>query len=269
MVKIGIIIDKYHLKRKSSEFINYLNSKVDLKIYVEEEYLLNNNDLIFDENLFFVKGKGDIILALVKTLENETSIPVINSFKGIWTCFHRFMNSTLLRKAGIPVPEYALNPEKFAPPFKDYISKNIIDQKSYAFDPKIEKKDGHIQVIDKRALREKLIYSNYYFFQEFIKTKWEYKIYGIGEDLFYYKQYPVLVNPNKMESRKKIEKIPELQEYVAKAMEVLNLKITSVDFLKSKEGNFYLTDINSSPNFNYIKNGHKIVGDYLIKQAKV
>ena len=41
-----------------------------------------------------------------------------------------------------------------------------------------------------------------------------------------------------------------------------------MDFLRSKNGVYYLTDINSSPNFNYIKNGPKIVGDYLIKQAK-
>ncbi|KKM61748.1 hypothetical protein LCGC14_1528650, partial [marine sediment metagenome] len=31
---------------------------------------------------------------------------------------------------------------------------------------------------------------------------------------------------------------------------------------------FYLTDINCTPNFNYIKNGAKIVVDFLLKQAK-
>jgi hypothetical protein len=42
-----------------------------------------------------------------------------------------------------------------------------------------------------------------------------------------------------------------------------------MDFLKSKDGNYFLTDINASPNFNYIKDGPKIIGDYLIKQAKI
>ncbi|MFX1502415.1 MAG: hypothetical protein ACFFDH_15750, partial [Promethearchaeota archaeon] len=76
MVNLGIISDKYHLERKSSELINYLRSKAKLSIYIEEEYLLNHSKLKYDENLFFVKGKGDIILAMVKILENETSIPI-------------------------------------------------------------------------------------------------------------------------------------------------------------------------------------------------
>ncbi|MFX1276915.1 MAG: RimK family alpha-L-glutamate ligase [Promethearchaeota archaeon] len=268
MINLGIITDKYHLERKSSELIKYLRTKAKLSFYIEEEYLLNHSKLKYDENLFFVKAKGDIILAMVKILENETSIPVINSYKGIWTALHRFINSTLLQKAGIPVPHFTLNPEKIPPNFKDYISKNIIDQKNYSFEPEIKKENGFLHVMDRRAIKEKIFFSHYFFYQEFIKSKWEYKIYGVGEELFYYKQIPVMVNPNKMESRRKIVEIPEIGELVFKAMDVLDLKITSVDFLKSKEGKFFLTDINSSPNFNYMENGPKIVGDYLISKAK-
>lgn len=268
MVNLGIIIDKYHLERKSAEFLNYLKSKVNITIYLEEEYFLNHSKLNFKENLFFVKGKGDIILTLIKIIENETNIPVINSFKGICTTSNRFINSMLLQKAGIPVPNFSLNPEKIVPTFNDYIIKNINDQKNYAFQPKIEKLNGKLHVKDQRAIDESNLFSHYYFYQEFIKSKWEYKIYGIGEDLYFYKQIPVLVNPNKMKSRKKIDEIPELKELVIKAMNILDLKITSVDFLKSKKGEYFLTDINSSPNFNYIKNGPKIVGNYLISEAK-
>ena len=71
-----------------------------------------------------------------------------------------------------------------------------------------------------------------------------------------------------MKTRIKIDPNPELEEMARKAMEVVDLKLTSIDFLQSKDGSFYLTDINSSPNFNYIKNGPKIVGDFLINQAK-
>ena len=71
-----------------------------------------------------------------------------------------------------------------------------------------------------------------------------------------------------MQSRHKIKEIPELGEMVLKAKNHLDLLITSVDFLKSNDGQYFLTDINSSPNFNYIKNGHKIVGDYLLSLAK-
>ena len=102
----------------------------------------------------------------------------------------------------------------------------------------------------------------------FIKSKWEYKVYGFGEDLYYYRQLPVLVNPNKMETRMEIEEIPELKEIVLRAMKILDLKVASLDFLKSKEDQYYLTDINSTPNFNYIKDGPRIMADFLIEQTR-
>ncbi|MBN1801295.1 MAG: hypothetical protein JW891_07300 [Candidatus Lokiarchaeota archaeon] len=267
MIKIGLIIDKIHYERKVNELVQYLKKRVDLSVYVEEEYLLDSSNLDFKEDLFFTKGKGDVILSLVKIIEKETSIPVINSYKGIWNAFNRFINATILDRAGILVPNYTLNPENIFPNFKNYISKNILDQKTYQFTPRIDKKGGRLRVDDQRALLEKDQF-HYLFYQEFIKSKWEYKIYCIGEELFFYKQIPVLVNPNKMESRKNIDKISELEELALKAANAVDLKIASIDFLKSKDGKYYLTDINSTPNFNYIKNGHEIVGNYLIKQAK-
>ena len=269
-MKIGIIIDEYHLKYKVSDFLKYLKSKADVKIYIEESFLLNSMDLDFDENLFFTKAKGDLILAFVKLIEEETSIPVINSYKGIWLAINRFLNSVFLEKAGIPIPEFSLNPKGGSPPFGDYIIKNIIDQKNYKFKPIVNKINGQLMVADERALKEvdKIDPKyNYLYYQRFIKSKWEYKIYGIGEDVFFYKQLPILVNPNKIESRRKIDDIPELKEYCYKAMEVMDLKITSLDFLKSKD-QFFLSDINCTPNFNYIKDGYKIVVDFLLKQAK-
>ena len=71
-----------------------------------------------------------------------------------------------------------------------------------------------------------------------------------------------------MESRKKIDEIQDLREYALLAVKTINLKIASMDFLQSDGGDYFLTDINSSPNFNYIKDGPKIVGDYLINQAR-
>lgn len=274
-VKIGIIIDKYHLEEKVSEFLKYLKSIAEVSIYIEESYLLKSTDFSFDEDLFFVKGKRDLILALVKLIEKETAIPVINPYKGIWNAVHRFMNSVLLKNAGIPVPDFSLIPADCSPPFESYIIKNIIDQKHYKFKPNIEKRDGFIKVSDERALNE--INNGFYgdmenyqflYYQKFIKSKWEYKVYIIGDKIYYYKQIPVLINPNKMESRREIDEIPELKELAFKAIETTGLKITSIDFLQNKSGQFYLTDINCTPNFNYIKNGPKIVGNYLLEQAK-
>lgn len=270
MKKIGIIIDKYHLKHKVSEFLEYLKTKAEVKIYTEEHFLLDISNLEFDENLFFVKGKGDLILAFVKMIEEETRIPTINSYRGTWLTINRFLNSVLLKKAGIPIPDFSLNPKGTDPPFNEFIIKNIIDQKNYKFKPIAVKFNGKLKIADERALDEihgNDVKYNYLYYQKFIPSEWEYKIYGIGENVYFYKQIPILINPNKVETRRKIGYIPELEEYCYKAMEVLDLKLTSLDFLKSKEG-YFLTDINCTPNFNYIKDGHKLVADFLLNQAK-
>jgi glutathione synthase/RimK-type ligase-like ATP-grasp enzyme len=271
LVKIGLVTDKYHLEKKSTQFLKYCKNVADVSIYIEEDYFLDFSNYKFDENIFFVKAKGDLVLNLAKLIEQETDIPVINSSRSISLAFNRFLNSVFLRKAGIQVPDFTLNPVGKSPPYKDYIMKNIIDQKSYAFNPQIQKKGGYLKVIDKRAIDEssgrKPKYT-YVYFQEFVKSKWEHKVYIIGDDIFYYKQIPVLVNPDKMKSRIEIEKDQELTEIAYKAAEAIGLTICSMDFLRSKKGIYYLTDINSSPNFNYLKNGPKIVGDYLIRRAK-
>ena len=271
MKKVGLIIDKYHLEKKVKEFIVYLKKVCKLSLYVEENYIVDFNEIKFDEDLFFIKGKGDLILTFAKSLELDTDIPVINSSKGIWLAYNRFLNSSLLRSVGINVPNFSLNPIDDAPPFQNFIVKNVRDQDNYAFNPKINTKKGSIEVRDKRALSE--VYGNealynFFYYQEYIESEFEYKVYGIGENLYFFKQIPVLQNPDKMKSRVAIKPITEIGEITYKVMELFNLKITSLDFLKSKENRYYLTDVNSTPNFNYLKNGPEIVGNYLLSQAK-
>jgi len=272
LIKIGLLTDSYHLEKKLIQFLKYIKPLAEISIYLEEDYLIDFSNFFFDEDIFFVKAKGDIVLNLVKLIEKETNIPVINSSRGISLAFNRFLNSVVLKKAGIQVPDFSLNPVGHPPPFNEYIIKNIRDQKNYAFNPQVQKKEGYLRVVDVRAIDESSgNYPKYthLYYQDFIKSKWEYKVYLVGDNLFYFKQLPVLINPDKMKSRTKIEKIPELTEIAYTATEAIGLKVSSMDFLKSKDGNYFLTDINASPNFNYIKNGPKIIGDYLIEQAKI
>ena len=249
----------------------FIIAPLDVNLEEIKFHLLNKYNLNFDVDLFFVKGKGKLMVAMARMIENETSIPVINSYKGIWLSINRFMNSLILKKGGISVPDFSLNPSNCKSPFQNYIMKNIIDQKTYSFKPNILKEDGHIKVSDERAIEEvegKDVNYQYLYYQKFIKSKWEYKVYGFGDSLYFYKQLPVLVNPNKMETRREIEEIPELKEIVLKAMKILDLKVASLDFLKSKEGQYYLTDINATPNFNYIEDGPKLLVDFLIEQTR-
>ena len=260
------------MKQKAKPLVKYLKKRVDVSLYIEESFLLKSDpQYYFDEDLFFVKGKTEIILGLIKSIEKTADIPVINSYKAIWLAMNRFLNSTYLRKVVVDLPDFALSPEGEKEPFKDFIIKNIIDQKSSTFQPSIESKEGHRHVSDKRAILEakgeERAY-HYYFYQQFINSQWEYKIYGINDQLFYFKRVPSIRNPHKVLPKIQVEKIPELEEVVFKIMDTLDLKITSLDFLRSKEGTYYLTDVNSSPNFNSINNGAKIVGEFLINQIK-
>ncbi len=254
-----------------SEFLSYLKKKAEVSIYVEEEFLLKSPDMDFQEDLFFVKGKGPLILELIKVIEGKNSIRVINSYQSIYRAINRIINSSLLKKAGVRVPNFSLNPISSPPPFQEYIIKNIIDQKAYSFKGKIEKSKGQLHVIDERALQEaKSEEENYqyYYYQEFVKSKFEFKVYGFGSDFYFYRQLPTLVNPNKTETREKVKDIPELKEMAYQAKKTIGLEITSIDFLQSKDGEFFLTDINSTPNFNYMERGPQLVADYLISRAK-
>lgn len=272
MITLGLIIDEYHLAHKVREFLEYMQNKVNINLYVEERQFLDFSKMDnFEEDLFFVKAKGELVISLVKLIERETDIPVINSSRAIWLCYNRFLNSILLKKAGINVPDFSLNPMDNAPPFESFIAKNIKDQKNYGFKPIIEEDDKTVKISDERAIIEATGGTYQYeflYYQQFIKSKWEYKVYCIGDKLYFFKQMPVLINPNKMETRRKIRGKKDLKNLAMTAIETLGLKIASLDFLKSRKGEYFLTDINSSPNFNYIKNGAKIVGDYLIKLAK-
>ncbi|MFW9929538.1 MAG: hypothetical protein ACFFD1_09120 [Candidatus Thorarchaeota archaeon] len=271
MKKIGLIVDKYHLENKVKQFIAYMKNVCKLSIYVEENYIVDFNEVKFDEDLFFIKGKGDVILNFATSVEIDTDIPVINSSRGIWLAYNRFLNSSLLQSAGIQVPNFSLNPKDESPPFQNFIIKNVRDQDNYSFNPTIQRSNGSIEVKDERALEEvcgtKAQY-NFFYYQDYIESEFEYKIYGIGEDLYFYRQKPILMDPDKMKSRIAIDPITELGEIAYQVMELFDLKILSLDFLKSADEIFYLTDVNSTPNFNYLKNGPEIVGKYLITQAK-
>ena len=263
--KVGLIIDKYHLENKVKEFIAYMKKVCKLSLYVEQDYIVDFTEVKFDEDLFFIKGKGDVILNFAKSLEMDTDIPVINSSNGIWLAYNRFLNSSLLRSTGIQVPNFSLNPKDQSPPFQNFIIKNVRDQDNYSFNPTIKRSDGFIEVRDKRALQEAYgteAQYNFFYYQEYIESEFEYKIYGIGEDLYFYRQKPTLMDPDKMKSRKAIDPI------ACQVMKLFDLKIISLDFLKSAEEIYYLTDVNSTPNFNYLKNGPENVGKYLISQAK-
>ena len=71
MITLGLIIDEYHLEKKVSEFLKCIKKRAKVNIYLEEEYMVNYSDYSFDEDIFFVKAKGDLVINFVKLIERE------------------------------------------------------------------------------------------------------------------------------------------------------------------------------------------------------
>jgi len=271
-MKIGIITNAYEVPRIQS-LLNYLKDKVEVSLYVEEDILLDYKKLTFHEDVFFTKGKGYILLTLANMAEDygrTRGVHVVNDARSVWIAMHRFLHCVVSREAGVRVPEFSLGPSG-STNFGKTIAKNIIDQnhlRNLDILPRVGKNGMEVPSIKtgEEAGSDPRV-PDYHFYQRFIETEYEYKIYGFGDRLLFYRQVPVLVNPNKMETRIPIEKIPELDRMARLAMKATGLRIASMDFLKEND-EYYMTDINATPNFNYIPNGAEILGDYLLELAR-
>lgn len=271
-MRIGIITNSYEVPRIRS-LIEYLEGKAEVRFYIEEDILLDYKKLTFDEDVFFTKGKGYILLTIAKMAEDHgrnNGIKVVNNARSIWIAIHRFIHCTVCREAGVRVPDFSLGPSG-SPRFGRCIAKNIIDQnhlRNLDILPRVGNDEMEIPSImtGEEAGRDPRV-PDYHFYQRFLETEYEYKIYGFGDRLLFYRQKPVLVNPNKMETRVPIENIPELDRMARLAMKATGLRIASMDFLK-EDDKYYMTDINATPNFNYIPNGAEILGDYLLELAR-
>jgi len=271
--KVGIITDAYEATRIGG-LLDYLKGKAEVKIYVEEELVLDSQDLQFDEDVFFTKGKGYTLLALARMAEEygrDSGARVVNDSRSIWNTMHRFVHCTLLSRTGIRVPDHSFGPSGSAR-FEHYIVKNIIDQnhlRALHVLPMFGGSDDDDEVPRIDTAEEAgggPRVGEFHLYQRVIESEYEYKVYGFGDQLLFYRQVPVARNPNKMESRVPIPGIPELRDMAIGAMKATGLRITSMDFLK-EDGDYYLTDINPVPNFNYIEGGAEILGNYLLKLA--
>jgi len=271
-MKIGIITERFEVPRLAS-LVDYLEKYAVVNLYVEEELLLDSRNIGFREDVFFTKGSGYVLLAAARLAEGGGSgrknIPVVNDAASIRIGIHRFLHNTVCREAGVNVPDFSLGTHDSVP-FRKFIAKNIIDQRHLRFLnvlPLVGGPGMQVPPVEtaEEAGRESSV-KDFHLFQRFIESRYEYKVYGFGDRLLFYRQTPVLVNPDKMLSRKPIEPIPELARIARLAMKATGLRVTSMDFLE-ENGKFYMTDINPNPNFNYVPDGPKILGDYLMELA--
>ncbi len=224
-----------------------------MEAFVEEENYIFSSEPVPKWDICFVKGRGKIVHAQAFRTE-MAGILTHNCANAIHVTNHRLLYSLLAQSAGVPEPEFLVGRESDIP-FADYVVKAENVESTTKFTPLV----GHR---GKKVTDNKVFY-----FQRKINSQWEYKIYSFGEIFLYFKEIPTLLNPDKMATRVPIPENPLLREYVEKIKKVTNLTITSIDFLE-ENGQYYLTDVNSAPNFNYIKDGAEILANWLLKQIR-
>lgn len=270
-MKVGIITDAYESTRIKN-LVRYLEERAEVRLHIEENIVLDFENYPFDEDVFFTKGKGYMLLALTRLAEDygiDSGVSVVNDSRSIWNTMHRFTHCLLLESAGVRVPEYSLGPSG-AVPFDSYIVKNIIDQDHLRFLdvlPLFGNQSDEIPPVITAEEAAGTICDDFHLYQRVIESEYEYKVYGIGDELRFYRQVPVARYPNKMETRVPIDEIQVLKKYSESAMRATGLRIASMDFLE-ENGKFYMTDINPVPNFNYVEDGVEILGDHLLELAR-
>ena len=251
---IGIITNTYEFNRIQPLLEVFKNHpEVRVEVLTDEEHILSSECIHQDWNIGFTKGRGPLIQAQACYLENA-GIPIHNCSYAIHVTNHRMWVSSLIQAAGVPQPAFAVGQEKEID-FSRYIRKNL----SVEFDSKF--------VPEIRYRGTSPPDSGIYYFQEIIDTEWEYKVYSFGDKFMYFKQVPVMVNPDKMSTRCPIPENPILREYVQRIKAVTRLSITSVDFLKDGS-NYYVTDVNSAPNFNHLPKGAELVAMWLVAETR-
>ncbi|MHA1731772.1 MAG: hypothetical protein ACTSU5_07495 [Promethearchaeota archaeon] len=271
-MKIGIITNAYELPRIKS-LLDYLEPRAEVRVYLEDDAVYRVPNFQFDEDVFFTKGKGYILLILSRLAEEcakGCGAPVVNTARSVWLATHRFMHCLACEEAGVRVPEYALSRAESVS-WSKFIAKNVIDQnhlRNLDLLPVVGGPGTPVpdQPTGEEAGRDPRVWK-YHLFQRYLDSEYEYKVYGFGDELLFYRQVPVLKNPDKMSTRVPIDPVPELERMARLVMGATGLRVTSIDFLE-QGGEFYVTDVNPIPNFNYVDGGARILGDYLLEQGR-
>lgn len=267
-MKVGIIATAHEVPRIAS-LLRCIEREAEVTVYVDEQILVDSRAAVFDEDAIFTKGRGYGLLTMARLAESR-GIAVVNSAHATWITTHRLLTSVACRQAGVRVPEFSLGtsvPEGF----ERVVVKNIVDHHHLRFLDLLPLVAGPRSPIPPIATAEEAgtadIVPRYHYYQRFLESAYEYKVYVVGERLLFYRQLPVLVNPDKMSTRVQIDEVPALAQAARLAMRATGLAIASLDFLE-EDGEFYLTDVNCTPNFNHVDGGAKLVGDYLLSVAQ-
>ncbi|MFO1303951.1 MAG: hypothetical protein U1F54_09480 [Burkholderiales bacterium] len=267
-MNVGIIATAHEVPRVAS-LLRHLGQRASVTLHVDEETLVDSRDTAFDEDVIFTKGRGYGLLTMARIAE-EQGVRVVNGAHATWLATHRLLCGLACRQAGVRVPDFALGTTVPAS-FERTIVKNVVDHHHLRFLDVLPIVAGPGDALPPIATAEEAgddeRVPHFHYFQRFLRTRYEHKVYVVGDRQWHFRQTPVLVNPDKMATRVRIDPVPELEEAAKRVARATGLAIASLDFLE-EDGHYYLTDVNCTPNFNYLEDGAAIVGDWLLSLAR-
>jgi len=277
--------------------INFKEFPTNVKMYFDEEKIILNGKNLLDMHSFYIRQLGyfwpvpqikltmeqwvkyygkynDLLFSerehlsfkhsMIRMLDKEKL--VVNPYDSF--IYHRMKpyQFYLFHKNGLPVPSFV------AGGAKELIEKYDLTKMVY------KPLGGGAEVIMAEEFVEKNkenIEKRVVLFQDYIEGD-NIRVFALENELI---GAAKLVHGPQVDSRVEqlaleIVKIPEdVKEITLKALHILGMKFSGVDFMRTKDGNYYLLECNPSPMFYVFEmiSGIKVsekLAEYLIKEGK-
>lgn len=210
-------------------------------------------------------------------------IPIVNTPTALLISIDRSVTAAILRGEGLPVPDFFCG-YPHSVPFLPFVAKNIFDVNvSVMASATATQPDLHQQpitnvfasqeskpapILVRTPEEQQQLPKLPIFAQEYLKSAWEYKVYGIGPKILMYRQHPTLDHADKLATRERIPPEPEMVAITQKAMRLLALELCSMDFLDDN-GRVALTDVNFSPALETDPDGYPMLAEYLVTKGSM
>ena len=198
-------------------------------------------------DLVFSKIKDDVALTVLDALEAE-NVRLINTPASIRHSKHRPRATAAAAAAGVPVPR-DFSGALAEVPFERFVIKNEQDDNDAQIPVIIEDAETRARITAELGADRRV------YVQEKIETELEFKVYGIGDELYGFAQRPILVNPNKHETRRVLDVPESLAVLTRKTLAAVGLEIGGVDFLGSLDRPA-MTDVNSTQGLQNFPEGY-------------
>jgi glutathione synthase/RimK-type ligase-like ATP-grasp enzyme len=198
-------------------------------------------------DLVFLKTKEEPALAWLRGSE-ALGARLINSLDAIACSKDRARALAAAAAAGVPVAEGFCGPLRDVP-FPRFVLKPPLDHDD-AMTPRAVTSPAERAAAERDLGPEATIYA-----QAYIDTTWELKLYGVGGEVFGFRQLPTLVSPDKHASRQPLPVSDDLAALTTRTLRAVGLCVGGVDLLGAPD-RLRVTDINSTQGLQSFPQGY-------------